>query len=181
VGTSSPAEGVRALAAPLALRSGLVVEDVTVAAAGRRRIVRVVVDLPEEATGGVPMDAVAKVSQEISAGLDASDVMGAAAYVLEVSSPGIDRPLTERRHWLRARGRLVRALLRDGGERTGRLSAVDDAGVVFEDGARIGWAELAKGRIEVEFNRPSAAGELDEDELDDETDDELDDEEGGEV
>lgn len=175
MGTSSPVDGIRALAAPLAERAGLVLEDVTVTPAGRRRVVRVIVDLPAEAGGGVPMDAVAQVSHDLSAGLDSSDVMGSNPYVLEVSSPGIDRPLTERRHWLRARGRLVRVQVRAGGERTGRLTAVDDAGIGFEDGARLGWDELAKGRVEVEFGRPAAAGEEGADVLDDE--DEHDDEE----
>lgn len=173
MGTSSPADGIRALAAPLAQRAGLVLEDVTVTPAGRRRVVRVIVDLPEEAGGGVPMDAVAQVSHDLSAGLDSSDVMGEVPYVLEVSSPGIDRPLTERRHWLRARGRLVRTQLSAGGETTGRLSVVDDAGIGLADGTRIGWADLVKGRIEVEFGRPAA-----DDLLDDDPDDDPDDEAG---
>jgi ribosome maturation factor RimP len=181
VGTSSPADGIRALAGPLAQRAGLVLEDVTITPAGRRRVVRVVVDLPAEAAGGVPMDAVAQVSHDLSAGLDSSDVMGSAPYVLEVSSPGIDRPLTQRRHWLRARGRLVRVQLLAGPERTGRLTAVDDAGIGFEDGTRVGWDDLVKGRVEVEFGRPAAAGDedvLDQDVLDqDEPDDDDEDDE----
>src|SRR5512144_2766676 len=107
---SSPVDGVRALAAPAVASAGLVLENVTITPAGRRRVLRVVVDLPEDAVGGVPMEAVAHASQALSEALDASDVMGGAPYVLEVSSPGADRPLTERRHWLRARGRLVHVL-----------------------------------------------------------------------
>src|SRR3954447_12280392 len=107
--------------------TGLVVEDVAVQAAGRRRVVRVVVDLPDDALGGVPMDAVAAVSQVLSQRLDETGAMGGSAYVLEVSSPGVDRPLTQRRHWLRARGRLVRVALRDGGTHPGRLTeGIDD-------------------------------------------------------
>src|ERR671939_1723681 len=125
------ADAVRGLAVDAAGAAGLVLEGVAVQSAGRRRIVRVVVDLPEDALGGVPMDAVATVSQLLSQRLDESDAMGGAAYVLEVTSPGVDRPLTQRRHWLRARGRLVTASLRDGGTRTGRLEQVEVAGIVL--------------------------------------------------
>ena len=160
---SSQADGVRALAAPLAGAVGLVVEDVTVSPAGRRRVLRVTVDLPEDRTGGVPMEAVTQASQAISAALDGSDVMGGSPYVLEVSSPGIDRPLTERRHWSRARGRLVTAQLADGGEATGRLVAVDDAGVTIDGRSPLAWDEVRKGRIEIEFNRVADADLGDED------------------
>ena len=170
---SSQADGVRALAAPLAGAVGLVVEDVTVSPAGRRRVLRVTVDLPEDRTGGVPMEAVTQASQAISAALDGSDVMGGSPYVLEVSSPGIDRPLTERRHWSRARGRLVTAQLADGGEATGRLVAVDDAGLTIEglpDGKQpLAWDEVRKDRVEIEFNRVADADLGDEDDERDES------------
>ena len=145
-------DSVRALAGEAARGAGLVLEDVTVQAAGRRRVVRVVVDLPDEAVGGVPMDAVAAVSQALSQRLDATDAMGGSAYTLEVTSPGVDRPLTERRHWSRARGRLVRVALRDGGTRSGRLEDVGDDGVVV-DGALLAWPGVARGKVEVEFSR----------------------------
>src|ERR671928_564495 len=122
-------DAVRGLAAEAASASGLVLEDVAVTAAGRRRVVRVVVDLPDDALGGVPMDAVAAVSQALSQRLDDTDAMGGAPYTLEVSSPGVDRPLAQRRHWARARTRLVRATLRDGGSRTGRRPEGDDDGL----------------------------------------------------
>jgi ribosome maturation factor RimP len=156
---SSQADGVRALATPLAADVGLVIEDVTVTPAGRRRVLRVTVDLPPDRIGGVPMDRVAQASKSISAALDASNVMGGSPYVLEVSSPGIDRPLTERRHWSRARGRLVTVSRVAGGEVTGRLHVVDDAGIELDNG-RLAWADVRKGRIEVEFDRMIDALEL---------------------
>ena len=175
---SSQADGVRSLAEPAAATAGLVVESVTVTPAGRRRVLRVTVDLPDDALGGVPMEAVATASKALSAALDDSNVMGGAPYVLEVSSPGADRPLTERRHWLRARGRLVRATLNDSSELTERLAEVDDDGVLIGT-VRVAWADLRKGRIEIEFTRPGAQDEqegFDEDEDTDEID-EHDDEE----
>ncbi len=150
---SSTTDEIRALAGPIAARAGLVVEDVTVTPAGRRRVLRVVMDLPETEVGGVPMAAVAAAAQALSAALDSSDVMGQTPYVLEVSSPGVDRPLTQRRHFLRARGRLVRLDLNDGGLAAGRLTAVDDDALVLDGDRRLGWARVVRGRVEVEFGR----------------------------
>jgi ribosome maturation factor RimP len=169
VSASSQADGVRALATPLAAAAGLVVEDVTVTPAGRRRVLRVTVDLPEDRTGGVPMESVTAASQAISAALDTSDVMGGTPYVLEVSSPGVDRPLTERRHWSRARGRLVHVRLADGTETTGRLTAVDDDGIDV-GGRRLPWAEVGRGRVEIEFARLDELAD-DGDDVDDADDD----------
>lgn len=172
-------ERIRALAEPLAREAGLVVESVTITPAGRRRVLRVVVDLPEDRTGGVPMDAVATASQAVSAALDESSVMGGTPYVLEVSSPGADRPLTERRHWLRARGRLVRIITPAGAAITGRLTAVTDEGLLLDDERRLAWGDVATGRVELEFGRPDDP--VDEiDEADDESDDEADDEDESE-
>jgi ribosome maturation factor RimP len=144
------AQRIRDLANGAAAEAGLVVEDVHLSPAGRRTVVRVTVDLPESQLGGVPVDAVAATSSALSRALDAEDVMGQSAYVLEVSSPGVDRPLTERRHWLRARGRLVAASLAGGGEVAGRLTVADDDGVVIAD-QHVPWNELGKGRVDVEF------------------------------
>ena len=85
-------------------------------------------------------------SHALSAALDASDVMGEAPYVLEVSSPGVDRPLTERRHWLRARGRLVRAVLAGGGEPPAGCIGVDDDGIELRGHRPAGLGALVRGR-----------------------------------
>ena len=142
---SSQVDGVRALAEPLATDAGLVVEDITVTPAGKRRVVRVVVDLPEDRTGGIGLDAVAEVSHTLAAALDTSDVMGAMPFVLEVSSPGVSRPLTQRRHWMSA------------AVSTGRLAAVDDNGIEFDDGRRLAWDQVSRGMVQVEFGRPDDA------------------------
>src|SRR5262250_1987602 len=97
-----PADVARLLE-PVITAAGMDLESVRVSPAGRRRLLRLVVD----ADGGVGLDEIAEVSREVSARLDASGAMGDIPYTLEVSSPGVDRPLTEPRHWRRARGRLV--------------------------------------------------------------------------
>ncbi|MDP9417849.1 MAG: ribosome maturation factor RimP [Actinomycetota bacterium] len=145
---------------PVVAACGLDLEDVDVTPAGRRRVVRVVVDRD----GGVGLDDVADVSRAVSDALDETDVMGATPYVLEVTSPGVDRPLTEPRHWRRARGRLVTAALVDGTDATGRVVDAGENGVTLEqDGGdrRLGWEQLRRGSVQVEFSRPAAAGEQD--------------------
>ncbi|HTZ92079.1 MAG TPA: ribosome maturation factor RimP [Streptosporangiaceae bacterium] len=135
-------------------------EGIRVASAGRRRVLRVVVD----ADGGVSLDDIALASRELSVKLDDSAEMGDLPYTLEVSSPGVDRPLTLPRHWRRAAGRLVVAPLKteatalhDGnGVATaeGRITGWSELGVTLErDGVtrEYQYAELGPGRVQVEF------------------------------
>ncbi len=108
-----------------------VLEDVAVTPAGRRRVVKVLldrdladVDTVTEPTAPLSLDEVADATRLVSEALDASDVMGEQPYTLEVSSPGVGRPLTEPRHFRRNVGRLV-TVDHDGGEVTGRVTAAD--------------------------------------------------------
>ncbi|MEO8889447.1 MAG: ribosome maturation factor RimP [Jatrophihabitantaceae bacterium] len=133
---------------------GYDLEDITITSAGRRSLVRVSLD----ADGGIDLDGIAAVSRLVSEALDAEEPGGAAfagPYVLEVSSPGVDRPLTEPRHWKRARGRLVHVPVGDRSV-TGRVQHVSDQGVSLDvDGSEreIAWTELGRGKVQVEFNR----------------------------
>jgi len=124
--------------------------------------------------GGVSLDAIALVSREVSARLDARNAMGEVPYTLEVSSPGVDRPLTQPRHWQRAIGRLVAVALADrDSERSAgvgprpaqaRVIGADQDGVTLEiDGTRraFGYAELGAGRVQVEFGRLDEVGDAD--------------------
>lgn len=152
----STRESLLQLLTPVVHGAGLDLEDVALTPAGRRRALRVTVD----GDGGVGLDAVAQVSSAVSAALDASDVMGGTSYVLEVTSPGTDRPLTEPRHWRRAGSRLVEATLTDGSTLTGRVTGADEHGVrlATESGERaLSFGEVAGGRVQVELNRPVAA------------------------
>ena len=95
------------------LPMGLDLEAVELTPAGKRRVLRVAVDKD----GGVTLDDVAEATKEVSRLLDDSDVMGEQPYTLEVTSPGIDRPLTLPRHWRRNEGRLVKVTTHDGDDR----------------------------------------------------------------
>ncbi|MFI9555077.1 ribosome maturation factor RimP [Nonomuraea endophytica] len=152
MGSASSRDHLMKLLEPVVGAEGLDLEDVTVTTAGKRRLLRVVVDRD----GGVSLDDVAEVSQAVSTALDEDDAMGGSAYTLEVSSPGVDRPLTEPRHWRRAAKRLVKAELRDGSVVEGRVLTADDAGVDLSvDGAerRLDYQDLTRGRVQVEFRR----------------------------
>jgi ribosome maturation factor RimP len=137
---------------PVVAATGMDLESVRVTVAGKRRLLRVVVDRDR----GVSLDDAADVSREVSATLDATDVMGEIPYTLEVSSPGVDRPLTEPRHWRRATGRLVRVKAEGEGRVQGRVLAADSGGVTLDvDGARreFPYGGLGAGHIQVEFGR----------------------------
>ena len=175
---------VRAVIEPVILAAGFDLEDVDLSRAGRRHVVRVLVD----ADGGISLDDVAVVSREISQALDTADeTQGevlAGEYQLEVGSPGVDRPLTLPRHWRRNVGRLV-TVTAAGRSLTGRVTAADETGVVLDvDGkvTTIPYAELGPGRVQIEFKRLDEAVFPDEPEGDAGDDDEEieDDDEDGE-
>jgi ribosome maturation factor RimP len=148
-------------------------EAVKITTAGRRRVLRIIVD----ADGGVSLDDIAEVSREISARLDAKNAMGDAPYTLEVSSPGVDRPLTQPRHWRRAIGRLVIVPVAGADTDSGRDAPVrpvdhearvidaDQERVTLEiDGAQrtVRYSQLGPGRVQVEFGRLPDEDDLDE-------------------
>lgn len=152
---ASQVERVREVVQPVVTASGLHLEDVVVAPAGRRTVVRVVVDLDEDALGSLDLDTVGEVSREISAAMDAADPVR-GAYVLEVSTPGTDRPLTQVRHFRRARTRLVTLELVDGSSVHGRLVEADAAAYVVEgeDGVHaVEPGRVVRGMVEVELRR----------------------------
>jgi ribosome maturation factor RimP len=169
---------------PVVDRAGYDLEDLVVTPAGRRSVVRVVVDRDE----GVTLDGIAEVSRVVSEVLDANDDGMGRPYVLEVTSPGVERPLTEHRHWRRNLGRLVTVAVGPAGgadEVTARVTGVAEAGVELaveakgKPGAKkkpptplhVPWAHLGAGRVQVEFGRADP-GDADTDLADDEpTDD----------
>jgi ribosome maturation factor RimP len=138
---------------PVVTAAGMDLESVRVSTAGRRLLLRVVVDSDR----GVSLDDAAEISRQLSAVLDEATVMGDFPYTLEVSSPGVDRPLTEPRHWRRATGRLVEVTVADAGPVTGRVVAADEDGVTLDvegDRRRFGYPALGAGAVQVEFGHP---------------------------
>jgi ribosome maturation factor RimP len=158
---------------PVVEAAGYDLETLSLKRVGRRHLVRVLVDSDD----GVKLDAVATLSREISAALDTAEEAGGemivGEYELEVSSPGVDRPLSLPRHWRRNVGRLVKVTAADRPV-TGRVTAADETGVELDvDGQirRLGYPELGPGRVQIEFSRLA-------DLADEDIGEEIDDEEG---
>ena len=174
-GTAAAADAARVTSViePVLHAMEIDLEGVRITTAGRRRVLRVIVD----ADGGVSLDVIAEVSREISARLDAKNTMGDAPYTLEVSSPGIDRPLTQPRHWRRAIGRLVIVQVTENDHDsqqgspaspvtlTARVIDADHDRVTLEaDDAKrtVSYGDLGPGRVQVEFGRLSDGEDPDE-------------------
>ncbi|MGW0775043.1 ribosome maturation factor RimP [Streptomyces sp. NPDC002835] len=156
--STTQSDRLRGLLEPLVSAAGLDLEEIEVSRAGRRRMLRITVDSDD----GVELDACAELSRALSEKLDETDAMGEGEYVLEVSSPGADRPLTQHRHYVRATGRLVKLQLHENGELVARILTVDDEGLDLEvpgvkgrrpTTRRVAFDEIAKARVEIEFNR----------------------------
>jgi ribosome maturation factor RimP len=133
---------------------GLDLEAVDLSSAGRRRVLRVAIDKD----GGVTMDDIADATTEISRVLDDTNLMGEQPFTLEVSSPGVERPLTLPRHWRRNTGRLVTVTFSEGDPLTGRITGTDDDGALLAvEGAerRVEYAEVRKAKIQIEFKKES--------------------------
>ncbi|WZH52787.1 MAG: ribosome maturation factor RimP [Nocardioides alkalitolerans] len=149
-----------AIAGPLA-ELGMDLEAVELTPAGKRRVLRIAVDKD----GGVDLDEVAAATKAISTVLDDADVLGEQPYTLEVTSRGVDRPLTHPRHWRRNADRLVRVSLVEGGDLVGRIVGSDETGALVDpetkgaEPARVEYADIARAVVQIEFNRRRAAEE----------------------
>lgn len=152
------AEQVTELLADEFARAGYEIDGVAVDIGTRPAHIRVFVD------GDTPLDldAAADLSRSASERLDAVDT-GDVPYLLEISSPGVDRPLTAEKHFRRARARKVALSLADGTALTGRLGATSDgvAEVVVRAGSgwtvqRIPLTQIREAVVQVEFSPPNA-------------------------
>ena len=152
---------------------GLDIEAVDITPAGKRRILRIAVDKD----GGVTLDEVAEATREVNRVLDDSDVMGEQPYTLEVTSRGVDRPLTLPRHFARNVGRLVTVTLDDESKVAGRITRADaqtvqvtpeqggkKAGAAVDaEPARLNYTSITGAKVQVEFTRGDDADAVGED------------------
>jgi ribosome maturation factor RimP len=143
---------------PILAQFDLELEAVEVIPAGKRSLLRVVVD-GDGATGTGPLlDDLAEASKALSAALDSSDAVGSTAYTLEVSTRGIGRPLERPAHWRRNRGRLVNVTTRDGASVTGRILGSDEQTAQLDVDGRpqsVALADVTNALVQVELNRPA--------------------------
>lgn len=136
------------LVAPLVDKCGLVLEEVQVQTPGKNRFVTVIVD----SETGLNLDQVTEASRLISEAMDSATFMGELPYNLEVTSPGVDRPLTAPRHWRKNLDRLVKVTKANGEVFKARILSADDDQVTLDNGS-LKYSEIKRAIIEIEFNR----------------------------
>ena len=151
--TDKSLAAVQEMVAPIALELALDVESVEIRKTGNQKIVKVILDKD----GGISLEEIAAATREISVKLDELAEL-ASSFTLEVTSPGVDRPLTAPKHWRRNLGRLVRVELISGGSLDGRITVVTEEQItlqVKQQQRMISLTEIKRAVVQVEFNRPS--------------------------
>ena len=135
---------------------GFYLEDVHVATPGNHRIVTCIVD----GDVSLNLDQVTSVSRVISELLDEAAFMGETPFTLEVTSPGVDRPLTQPRHFKKNADRLLKIIKLDGSEVTGRILSNSDHDVTLAVSVKketaeqtIALVDIKRAVVEIEFNR----------------------------
>lgn len=149
----SLANNLTELLGPVITKAGFVLEEITVTPVGKRRLVAVVIDREES---NPSLDEVTVVSKEVSAILDNYSQMGEMPFTLEVTTPGIDKPLVLPRHWKKNIGRLVKITPTQGEKYIARIQSFADDKVTLEsknESSVVPLSDIAKAQIEVEFNR----------------------------
>lgn len=149
----SLANNLTDLLTPVVTGTGFVLEEVTVTPVGKGRLVSVVID---REVSNPSLDEVTVVSKDISAILDTYSQMGEMPFTLEVTTPGVDRPLTLPRHWKKNVGRLVKITPKEGEKYLGRITEVLENEVKLDLGKgliNVNFGDVSRAQIEVEFNR----------------------------
>jgi ribosome maturation factor RimP len=138
-------EAVTEAIKPIIEASGIYLEEVTLTG-GSPTTLTVIVDSDTH----LNLDQVTVVTKEISEILENLPELGETPFTLEVSSPGIDRPLTLPRHWRKNQGRLAAIVLHNGNLVKGRIGDLSDAGIAIDEDV-IPLADIAKAHVEIEF------------------------------
>ena len=125
---------------------GFYLEDVTITSAGRRSMLTVIVDGDTH----LSLDQVTSATKAIGEIVESIQSLGETPFTLEVTSPGLDRPLTKVRHWQKNINRLVKVVLLDGSEVKGRINEVNEASSVVGE-IKVNYSDIKRATLEVEF------------------------------
>lgn len=155
-------QSITDLISPAVTEAGFYLEEVQIASPGSHRTVTCVVDGPTP----LDLDQVTVVSRVISELLDSADFMGETPFTLEVTSPGVDRPLTEVRHWTKNLTRLIKTTLNDGTVIIGRLTEFNETSATLVENIKgrikthsVAFSDIKRAVVEIEFNRKDAIDE----------------------
>ena len=125
---------------------GFYLEDVTITSAGRRSMLTIIVDGDTH----LSLDQVTSATKAIGEIVESIQSLGETPFTLEVTSPGLDRPLTKVRHWQKNINRLVKVVLQDGSEIKGRINEVNEANSVVGE-IKVNYSDIKRATLEVEF------------------------------
>jgi ribosome maturation factor RimP len=141
-------EDISAAVTPALSALGFYLEDVTITSAGRRSMLTIIVDGDTH----LSLDQVTSATKAIGEIVESLQSLGDTPFTLEVTSPGLDRPLTKPRHWRKNIDRLVKVVLLDGKEIKGRIKAASEDSATV-DQSEINFAEIKRASLEVEFKQ----------------------------
>jgi len=141
-------EDISAVITPALSALGFYLEDVTITSAGRRSMLTVIVDGDTH----LSLDQVTSATKAISEIVESIQSLGETPFTLEVTSPGLDRPLTKPRHWRKNIDRLVKIVLLDGKEIKGRIKAANEVSATVDE-SEIKFSDIKRANLEVEFKQ----------------------------
>jgi ribosome maturation factor RimP len=139
-------EEISAAIRPIIEASGNYLEELTITSAGKVKILTVIVDSDTH----LNLDQITAVTKEISEVIEALEELGESAFTLEVTSPGIDRPLTKPRHWRKNFERLVKIVMNSGQEIQGRIGEATERTVLVGD-EKVSFEDIKRAVLEIEF------------------------------
>lgn len=139
-------EDISAAITPALEALGFYLEDVTITSAGRRSMLTVIVDGDTH----LSLDQVTSATKAIGEIVESVQSLGETPFTLEVTSPGLDRPLTKVRHWQKNINRLVKVVLLDGSEIKGRIKDVNEVSATVDE-KNINYSDIKRATLEVEF------------------------------
>ena len=137
---------IAAAITPTIESTGAYLEEVQFVRAGKKSLLTVIVD----SESGLNLDQVTEVSRLISEIVESLPAMGSTPFTLEVTSPGIDRPLTLPRHWRKNQNRLVRVVKNDGTVVEGRIANSSETSAIIGE-SEVNYSEIKKALIQIEF------------------------------
>jgi ribosome maturation factor RimP len=141
-------EQVAAVITPAIEALGFYVEDISITSAGRRSMLTVIVDGDTH----LSLDQVTVATKAISEIVENLPTLGNNPFTLEVTSPGLDRPLTKPRHWRKNKDRLIKIVLNDGKEITGRIKDSTNDEVIVDE-QKLAFVDIKRATLEIEFKQ----------------------------
>lgn len=141
-------EEISAAITPALTALGFYLEDLNISSAGKRSLLTVIVDADRH----LSLDEVTQATKAISEIVENIPALGATPFTLEVTSPGVDRPLTKPRHWRKNINRLVKIILQDGKEIKGRIKSASEISATIEE-VEISYADIKRANLEIEFKQ----------------------------